>query len=138
MNELQLKMCDIQGRLFELATENKYASKEFIKAFMNSEIAKNIDSSFNHMQWAGEEYLFDELIENNKDIVNAGGKIYKKEVMFWIGFIYRYWNYYSGENSPKIYKIADAMLMEKNYLMFHSFDPAMAIDNLREIYEQKH
>ena len=36
MNELQLKMCDIQGRLFELATENKYASKEFIKAFMNS------------------------------------------------------------------------------------------------------
>ena len=90
------------------------------------------------MQWAGEEYLFDELIENNKEIVDAGGKIYKKEVMFWIGYIYRYWNYYSGEKSSKIYKIADVTLMEKNYLMFHSFDPAMAIDNLKEIYEQKH
>ena len=34
MNELQLKLCDIQGRLFELSAEKKYNSAAFIKAFM--------------------------------------------------------------------------------------------------------
>ena len=30
MNELQLKLCDIQGRLFELSAEKKYNSAAFI------------------------------------------------------------------------------------------------------------
>ena len=40
MNELQIKMCDIQGRLFELSGANGYDSVSFIKAFMTSEVAK--------------------------------------------------------------------------------------------------
>jgi hypothetical protein len=34
MNEMQLKMCDIQGRLFELSTEKGIGSSCFIKIFM--------------------------------------------------------------------------------------------------------
>lgn len=29
MDELQLKLCDIQGRLFELSAEKKYSSAAF-------------------------------------------------------------------------------------------------------------
>ena len=36
MDELQLKLCDIQGRLFELSAEKKIPSAAFIKAFMTS------------------------------------------------------------------------------------------------------
>ena len=36
MNELQLKLCDIQGRLFELTADKHYGSAVFIKKFMNS------------------------------------------------------------------------------------------------------
>ena len=45
MDELQLKLCDIQGRLFELSAEKKYNSAEFIKAFMISDTAKELDST---------------------------------------------------------------------------------------------
>ena len=31
MNDLDLKLCDIQGRLFELSAERKYSSASFIK-----------------------------------------------------------------------------------------------------------
>ena len=58
MDSLQLKMCDVQGRLFELSVDKKCSSKHFVQIFMNSPIAKALDSKFNHMQWAGEEYLF--------------------------------------------------------------------------------
>ena len=61
MNELQLKLCDIQGRLFELSADNSYESSTFIKVFMTSDVAKALDSTYNHMQWAGEEYLLEEL-----------------------------------------------------------------------------
>ena len=33
------QLCDIQGRLFELALYNEYDCPAFIKAFMNSETA---------------------------------------------------------------------------------------------------
>ena len=36
MNEIQLKLCDIQGRLFELSVDRQLASADFIKIFMNS------------------------------------------------------------------------------------------------------
>ena len=54
MNEIQLKLCDIQGRLFELSVDRQLGSAGFIKTFMNSETAKALDSTYNRMQWAGE------------------------------------------------------------------------------------
>ena len=63
MNELQLKLCDIQGRLFELSADNNYGSADFVKTFMTSEAAKALDSTYNRMQWAGEEYLLEELVD---------------------------------------------------------------------------
>ncbi len=63
MNEIQLKLCDIQGRLFELSVDRQIGSTGFVKSFMNSETAKALDSTYNRMQWAGEEYLLEEVIE---------------------------------------------------------------------------
>ena len=63
MNEIQLKLCDIQGRLFELSVDRQLGSAKFIKTFMNSETAKALDSTYNRMQWAGEEYLLEEVVE---------------------------------------------------------------------------
>lgn len=58
MDSIQLKFCDIQGRLFEHSTA--YASESFIRDFMNSEVATHLDSPYNKLQWMGEEYLLDE------------------------------------------------------------------------------
>jgi len=137
MNELQLKLCDIQGRLFELSADRKISSAYFIKVFMNSDTAKGLDSKYNRMQWAGEEYLLEEIIEKNADIIEKDGQIYPKDVLYWIGYLYRYWHCYTGENSVKIYKQASVETMVRNYLIFHTMDPMLAIENLKEIYNQK-
>lgn len=137
MNTLELKMCDIQGRLFELSADKNYSSESFIKFFMKSDIAKSLDSSFNHMQWAGEEYLLAEISDNAGDELLEDGQIFSKDVLYWIGYIYRYWHYHTGEESAKIYKQAPVKTMARNYMMFHTMDPTMAIENLKEIYKQK-
>ena len=137
MNELQLKMCDIQGRLFELSGANGYDSVTFIKAFMTSEVAKGLDSKFNRMQWAGEEYLLEEVAAAAGDTLITEGEVFSKDILYWIGYIYRYWHYYNGEDSAKIYKQAPVETMKRNYMIFHTMDPVLAIEDLKEIYNQK-
>ena len=136
MHELQLKLCDIQGRLFELSADKNLPSAAFIKAFMTSETAKELDSSYNRMQWMGEEYLLEEVLSSAGDSLSVAGEVYQKDVLYWIGYIYRYWHYYTGESSAKILRQAPASTMKRNYMIFHTMDPVIAIEDLKEISRQ--
>ena len=137
MNELQLKLCDIQGRLFELSGEKELPSAAFIKAFMTSDTARDLDSRYNRMQWMGEEYLLAEIVSDSDQMVPGSGEVFSKEVLFWIGYVYRYWHYQTGESSAKIVKTASPSTMKRNYLMFHTMDPSLAIDDLKELHQMK-
>lgn len=137
MDALKLKLCDIQGRLFELFADTEYDVESLVKVFMNGEIAKNLDSEYNRMQWAGEEYLLEELITTCQDKLITKRETFSKNVLFWIGYVYRYWHFYTNEESNKIYKQAPFETMNVNYLMFHTMDVEMAIDDLKEIFNQK-
>ena len=135
MNELQLKLCDIQGRLFELSGAKGYASAPFIKAFMTGEVARGLDSKYNRLQWAGDEYLLAEVADTAG--LTTGGIVYDKEVLYWAGYLYRFWHFHTGEDSKEIYKQATSKIMNRNWLIFHTFAPEVAIENLKEIYRQK-
>ena len=133
MDSIRLKLCDIQGRLFERSTE--YGSEGFIRDFMNSEVAEHLDSPYNKLQWMGEEYLIDELKDEKK--LSKDGEKYSPEVLYWIGYLYRYWACTRGERSKRIYRQAPAKTMKRNYMAFHTFDPDVAIDDLIEIHQQR-
>jgi len=133
MDSIQLKLCDIQGRLFERSVA--YGSEGFIRDFMNSEVAEHLDSPYNKLQWMGEEYLIDELKDEKK--LAADGEKYSPEVLYWIGYLYRYWAISRGERSKRIYRQAPAKTMKRNYMAFHTFDPDVAIDDLIEIHRQR-
>ena len=133
MDSIRLKLCDIQGRMFERSTA--YASEDFIRDFMNSEVAEHLDSPYNKLQWMGEEYLMDELKDEKK--LDTDGEKYSPEVLYWIGYLYRYWACTRGEKSKRIYRQAPAKTMKRNYMAFHTFDPEVAIDDLIEIHQQR-
>ncbi|MCD8105580.1 MAG: hypothetical protein LUF35_11430 [Lachnospiraceae bacterium] len=76
MLELSLdkrQLCDIQGRLFELALKSGYDSPTFIEAFMNSRAAECLDDTYDRLQWAGEEYILEELEEEIQKKLGAIG-----------------------------------------------------------------
>ena len=137
MDVIALKLCDIQGRLFELSSKQGYDSEAFVSVFMKSEVAKDLDSKYNRMQWAGEEYMLEEILANNEDKIPYSDMVASSEMMYWIGYIYRYWHYYKNETSRKIYKRANFKTMKRNYMMFHTMNPELAIDDLIEIKKQK-
>ena len=134
---LQLTLCDTQGKLFELSGERGYDSEAFIKAFMTTDISKDMDKDFHHVQWAGKEYIMSRMEDENPDAIDSNGNVFDNETLYWTGYIYRYWNIYTGESSKDIYKQAPVKTMQTVYLMYHTMSPELAIDRLKESYNKK-
>ena len=131
------QLCDIQGRLFELALKSGYDCPLFIEAFMKSKAAASLDDVYDRLQWAGEEYILEELNDEVGGLAKAG-TLYSPEIMYWTGYTYRYWHYYTKEFSRQIYQYADAKTMAQCWLGFHTMDVEMAIDDLKELHRQTH
>ena len=132
MTSIELQLCDIQGRLFKLSVQRGISSAEFIKVFMKSATAKALDSTYNRMQWAGEEYLLEEVIDEAGDKFKKPGEVYSEVLIYWIGYIYRYWHYVTGESSKEIIKLASVKVMRQNYERLYMMTPEEVIKKLKE------
>ena len=129
---IELQLCGIQGRLFKLSAQRGISSAEFIKIFMKSATAKALDSTYNRMQWAGEEYLLEEVIDEAGDRFEKPGEVYAEELIYWIGYIYRYWHYVTGESSKEIIKLAPVKVMKQNYEQLYMMTAKEVIEILIE------
>lgn len=137
-DSLQSALSDMQGQLFEMSIEKDLNSETFAKIFMLSDVARDLDSQFNHMQWAGKEYIMERILDELKDKLQTSGEVYDRETMYWMGYVYRRWHYYTGESSKDIYKQAPAKTMRTTYFPYHTMSVEMAIDRLKESYQERH
>ena len=129
---LELQLCNIQGKLFENSLKKGFASESFISQFMRSKCAADYDMSYNRLQWLGEEYIMEELIDECGDRL-VPGEQYSKDQMFWIGYTYRYWHFLTGESSKKIVSQVPAKVMRRGYAGFHTEDMTLAIEDLKTV-----
>ena len=131
--------CSHQGKLFELAMEKRYEMGVFVPVFMNSEAARGLDAPYNHYQWAGNDYILEDVSrrygispvdEIFAPIVEPGSPYW--EACYWMGYTYRYWHWYTGESSSQIYRQADFNKMTRLYPGYHTLSCEMAIDRIKE------
>ena len=81
--------------------------------------------------------VFGRYTFNNGNLINTLGKVFDKEILYWTGYLYRFWHFATGEDSKDIYRQAPAETMSRNWLIFHTLAPEVAIEDLKEIYRQK-
>ena len=127
-----LMLCDVQGKLFELAWRKGYDLAAFVPAFMKSRTAALVDSTFNHLQWAGEAYILEEFVAETGLAHGRARRSRPPEHLFWAGYLYRYWHCLTGEASKTIYATADYAKMAGTYAGYHTLSCELAIDNLKE------
>jgi hypothetical protein len=133
-DRLKTTLCRVQGKLFKNSLEKGFASEQFINVFMRSICAADLDMEFNRLQWLGEEYIMEELIDEVGDKL-VPGKQYSKDALYWIGYIYRYWHFHIGEGSKEIVKQASAKDMRIAYPGLHTVSMNLAIEDLK-LYAQ--
>jgi hypothetical protein len=135
LSGFERQLSDIQGRLFERSLSKGLDSTDFIEKFMNSKTCEFLDLPYDRLQWAGEEYILEDLLDETD--VKPAGERYDNEELFWTGYIYRYWHFLTGESGRDIYAQAKARRMKECYLGFHTLDAVMAIEDLKEIHRQE-
>jgi hypothetical protein len=146
MTPLQLQLCAIQGRLFELSAKGALSSDVFIPAYMTSKTCERYDAPYHRLQWCGEEYLMEELLDEYKTHKGIFSKsrgqtgktdLFSQDELYWIGYMYRYWHFLTGEKSKQIYRQAPIKIMKKTYPGFHTIDEKIAIENIKSLGKGK-
>lgn len=122
-----IMLAEIQGNIFEKSCEMGLESKPFIRNYMQSQAAFNLDLPHHKIRWCGEMHLLSEFLREKEIPV---GKVWNGDLMFWIGYIYRYWHCLTKQSSRKIYQIADEELMAGMYPKFHTESPLAAINGI--------
>ena len=136
LDVFQQQQCDLQGRLFESLDRRAIDAKVFIKAFMLSKAAAHLDLPFDHLQWAGNEYVWQEVCEEAGLLPVDNPPRYNTEALYFAGYLTRYWHYLTGETMREIYAQCDENLLLEGYA-FHSEAAEMAIEDLKSIAARK-
>ena len=74
----------------------------------------------------------EEVIDEARDRFEKPGDVYSEELIYWIGYIYRYWHYVTGESSKEIIKLAPVKVMKQNYEQFYMMTPKEVIEILKK------
>lgn len=115
IDELPLKapiLSRIQGEIFEESVAPGFNSLEFIDLFMNSETAWHLDLPRHKTSWCGKGYIIDEFFSTNTPSL---GKTWNSHLMFWIGYVYRFWHYQTGQYSKEIFASMPPQKMRELY-----------------------
>ena len=127
-----LLLCDMQANAFELSgTLLNTSSEVFIRRFMNSDVAKQLDNKAvlqSNIQ-AGDLLS---LITEEYGESNYGSVKYTSNELYWIGYIYRYFAYTYDKTSLQVYKIVKPKELRGLFLPYHTMAPAQAIDRILE------
>lgn len=128
----QTCQCRVLGRMFERAGMRGFPGRVFVDGFMQSRAADDFCSDYDRLQWMGDAYLLDEYVEECGIKAEASVGETNPEALFWTGYIYRWWNYVTGESCRQISSQANAEAMFGSWLGYHTLNPDEAIACLKE------
>ena len=131
-----LLLCELQAKAFELSSSALSMSSEiFIRRFMNSQIAKGLDSG-DILDTNIQPCDILERVEEQYGPSNYGKIKYTTDELYWIGYIYRYFSYTYEKSSLQVYKIIKPKELRQLFLPYHTMDPSQAIERILEAHHQ--
>lgn len=133
VSSAEREVCAFQGRVFELSARELEAcgSAVFIRRFMRSDVAWRVDVSGSFEGGATERTVI-WAVDAEYEGAPYGSEVYPTEVLYWMGYTYRYWCVSMGVSSKRAYAICGAREMRDLYLAYHALDPAQCVERILE------
>ena len=117
------ELAEQQGRIFEGSVEQEMSSYLFIRSFVRSYYCRSMDDLFRH------EYSLSEL-DAYIGIHPTKGKCYPKEVLYWMGYMYRVIAYLCIWPSTLCIKQIPISYLRSVYAPYHTVSPLRAIEEI--------
>jgi hypothetical protein len=101
---------------------------DFAKKFMQSKVAEELDSMNPGVYSTGVAPLFGYTLRNiSAPLPCDKDKYVNENVLFWVGYIYRYWNRLLGTSSKEIVENAPVEYVLDYYPAYHGMDNVEAV-----------
>ena len=129
-----LRMAEYQAQLFELsAIELDCSSSIFIRRFLHSDLLKTLDTNdSSRISLDPNEGLY--TIEEQFGKSNYGSNKYSREVLFWMGYLYRYISYTRDVETHLLFKLFDYKKVKNLYFVYHTQSLEWCVENLLELF----
>lgn len=125
-------ICIYQAKLFEQSvTKLNMSSAVFVRRFMHSEVVKEFDSLAFLDGTESLNNIFERLDEEYGPST-YGREKYSKDVMYWCGYLYRYFAYTYEISSYDAYKALPFKYVASTYISYHTLSIPNAIERLLE------
>lgn len=131
-----LLLCKIQADLFaNYASFSNCSPYFFIRRFMFSDLAKRFDNTTVLLDSSSNKTFIDEIDQQFGKTTFGSGKSIDSEIMYWIGYVYRYWAYIHEIPSNELFIKVQPKILESRYKLYHSMDVEYLI---QRIIEEEH
>lgn len=118
LDELGHSLAIAQGRIFEKSVDYGIPSYFFIKSFMNSMEAKDLDDLNLTIVELTENEIFDAIA--NKVKIKRGSLL-SYSLMRFIGYFYRMFSYLTNMKSKEIIRLVPINYLVNNFEVLHSY-----------------
>lgn len=126
-------LCNLQGNLFshyrDFCSCSPYV---FIRRFMNSNLSRRFDNQTILLEQSSNESFVEELNEEYGETKFGKPDIVKREPLYWVGYLYRYWANTRNVSSSILYANIKPDKLVQRYFIYHSMDLDYAIDRIIE------
>ena len=126
-------ICIYQAKLFEQSvTKLNTSSAIFVRRFMYSEVATEFDSLAFLDGTESLNNIFERLDEEYGPSTYGSVK-YNKAIMYWCGYLYRYFCYCYEISTREAFKYLPFKYVASTYISYHTLSIPNAIERLLEV-----
>lgn len=127
-------ICEMSGELFKLSCRKNIDSRKFINKLMNSSIGQYLYSDECIDTWLGTEFVFQEI---QTEIQFEKGDVINEDVMYWIGYLFKYWSLtFKNDRAKDMIKQAPIDTLLVSYQGLHVMSFKDVIMELKSIYKE--
>lgn len=124
-----LLLAKLQAETFSSSLKLNCSSEVFIRRFMNSKIAYELDLKIYLERIITAEEIINEITDEYGEF-NYGKTKFNSEVLYWIGYFYRYFSYTYNLSSKEVYKMIKPKELNERYYIYHTYDLSYAIERI--------
>ena len=130
-----LRLCEYQAKLFEASVDRFNCSTNiFLRRFYYSNLLSILDKNNSALLSLDVNEGLDE-IEMQFGKSDYGKNKINKEILFWVGYIYRYISYTRNANTQFLFKTFEYKKLFELYQIYHTQDPEWCVKSLLELYD---
>ena len=127
-----LELSNFQGKLFEMSlTRYDCSTLVFLRRFKGSNVAYKLDIANKNILLDYNESFYELDMQYPE---SSCGKIrYSREVLFWMGYIYRYISYTREITTRQAFNLISPKELSSHYYVYHTQSEEWVIDRILDL-----